>query len=278
MKRKTCYALAAIAALMFAMANPVFAQKEEGDGGTGSGSGAINEARPGFIRDTRPPLPDRVEIMEGFDDITNLPGWDMINNSAPVGTTDWFQGNSGVFPAHMGAATAYIAANFNNTAGVGTISNWLITPEIDFDIFDTMTFFTRTVTGNTFPDRLEVRVSNNGASSDVGTGATDVGDFTDLVLSINPTLTLGGYPQTYTQFTVNRADLASPSGSGRIAFRYFVTGGGPAGNNSNYIGIDTLDITELPVTIPTLGEWGLIAFVLLLMSAAVFFMKRRRLA
>src|SRR5204863_1258149 len=65
-------------------------------------------------------------INEGFDDITNLPGWFMINHSEPLGVTNWFQGNNAVFPAFDGAPTAYIAANFNNTADVGTISNWLL--------------------------------------------------------------------------------------------------------------------------------------------------------
>ena len=36
-------------------------------------------------------------INEGFDDITNLPGWVMINHSQPLGMTDWFQGNDEVF-------------------------------------------------------------------------------------------------------------------------------------------------------------------------------------
>ena len=41
----------------------------------------------------------------------------MINHSEPLGLTDWFQGNDAVFPAHSGASTSYIGANFNNTSG-----------------------------------------------------------------------------------------------------------------------------------------------------------------
>ncbi|HSN77416.1 MAG TPA: choice-of-anchor J domain-containing protein, partial [Anaerolineae bacterium] len=55
------------------------------------------------------------DFSEGFDDITVLPGWFFQNNSAPLGLTDWFQGNDTVFPAQAGAATAYIGANYNNT-------------------------------------------------------------------------------------------------------------------------------------------------------------------
>lgn len=52
---------------------------------------------------------------------------------------------------------------------------------------------------------------------------------------------------------------------------YYVTnpGEGP-GNPVNDI--------ESPTTIPTLGEWGMIAFVSLLMASGMFFMRRRRMA
>ena len=45
-------------------------------------------------------------------------------------------------------------------------------------------------------------MSTNGASSNVGTTATDVGDFITLLLDINPTYTTSGYPNVWTQFTV----------------------------------------------------------------------------
>ncbi len=189
-------------------------------------------------------------ITEGFDDITTLPtaGWATQNNSSPVGTTTWFQGNATVFPSQAGAATAYIGANFNNTSGSGTISNWLMTPNRTFNNGDTISFWTRTVTGGTFPDRLQVRLSTAGASTNVGTGATGIGDFTTLLLDINPTYNTGGgtppanYPDVWTQVTLTLSGLPGPT-SGRIGFRYFVEDGGPAGNNSNFIGIDTFTYT-----------------------------------
>lgn len=184
---------------------------------------------------------------EGFDDITNLPGngWVQTNNSDPLGTTSWFQGNDGVFPAQSGAATSYIAANFQNAAGVGTVSNWLLTPEINLENNATLTFYTRSTDSGTFPDRLEVRMSTAGSSSDVGSTSTSVGDFTNLLLEINPTLTPGGYPNTWTEFTVTVSGLGAPT-TGRLAFRYFVTNSGPSGSNGDYIGIDTVDYTLPP--------------------------------
>jgi hypothetical protein len=255
----------------------VSAQKDNEGGGTTTFPSTNNSARPGFTPDITSPQPDRAEIMEGFNDITNLPGWFMQNNSSPLGTTDWFQGNPDVFPAQSGASDAYIGANFNNTTGVGTISNWLLTPELDLSVLQSLSFWTRGPTASTFPDRLEVRLSTNGSSTNVGSGANDVGDFTSLMLEINPGLSVGGYPDSWTQFTVGFSSL---SGTGRVGFRYFVTSGGPSGTNSDFIGIDTIETVEStggPMgEVPTLGEWGMIAFITLLMLSGVFFMRRSR--
>ena len=187
-------------------------------------------------------------INEGFDDITNLPGWVMINHREPLGLDGWFQGTDTVFPAFDGSSTAYIAANLFNTAGVGTISNWLLTPLISLRNGSTLTFYTRTEVSQ-FPDRLQVRMSTNGASTNVGTGALDVGDFVSLLLDINPTYAIGGYPETWTQFTVNIGVLQSGV-TGRLAFRYFVEDGGPNGTRSDYIGIDRAVYT-VSCTTPT---------------------------
>ena len=175
-------------------------------------------------------------------------GWNQQNLSDPGGTTNWFQGNTAVFPAQSGAATSYIAANFQNTttAGPGTISDWLFTPNVTLTNGDVFTFWTRTTDG-TFPDRLQVRMSTNGNSANVGATNASVGDFTNLLLDINPGLTGTGYPVAWQQFTVTISGLASPT-SGRLAFRYFVTNGG-GGDNSDFIGVDNVVYARPPSAI-----------------------------
>ena len=197
-------------------------------------------------------------ITEGFTDITTLPaaGWFTQNNSTPVGTTTWFQGNPAVFPAQAGATNSYIGANFNATTGTNTISVWLLTPNRTFNNGDVIKFWTRNPTGNPFPDRLEVRLSTNGASTNVGTGPTGIGDFTTLLTTINPDLTVGGYPEVWTEFTLTLSGLPAGGASGRVAFRYFVTDGGPSGDNSNFIGIDTFSYTP-GVTPPVTADAAL---------------------
>lgn len=202
-------------------------------------------------------------FVENFDDVSLLAGqgWVIQNNSSPLGQNSWYQGiptnatpSPGPFNAYNGAANAYIAANFAaTTGGTGTISDWLIAPNRTFRNGDVFTFYTRKPTigaGQTdYPDRLEVRLSINGASTNVGSSAAAVGDFTTLMLSINPTLTINVYPQVWTQYTITMTGLPAPT-SGRLAFRYFVTGAGPLGSNSDYVGIDNVAYT--PYVCPAL--------------------------
>src|SRR5262245_39083807 len=69
-------------------------------------------------------------LFGNFDNVASLVpnGWAIVNNSAPAGTTDWFQGNPGVFNAQSGAANSYVAANFEAAGFGGNISDWLISP------------------------------------------------------------------------------------------------------------------------------------------------------
>lgn len=219
-------------------------------------------------------------VTEDFDDIAALPttGWAQQNNSTGPGTTNWFQGNDGVISAHAGDPTAYIGANFNNTdggadSGSGVISNWLMTPVYSFSDGDTVTFWTRTVDGSIYPDRMQVRLSTSGASTNVGTLPTDTGDFSTLLLDINPTYAAdpasGGYPQAWTMYTVNISGLGAPT-SGRLAFRYYVEAAGPLGANSNYIGIDSFTYTS-EATAVGLSEVGTTSIAYVPVTIAAIF-------
>lgn len=189
-------------------------------------------------------------LTESFDNV--LPnGWIAVNHSsnASSGKT-WDQGDSRQFPAFSGTENSYVEADYRSIgrSGNGTINNWLISPELNLTSGGAITFYTRTVSGSTYADRLEVRLSRSGSSTNVGSGTGGVGDFTEVLETINPTLIVGGYPDTgWTQYTVT----VLPGGSsGRVAFRYYVTDGGSTGTNSNYIGVDQFSYqTVLPVTL-----------------------------
>ncbi|MBO9662912.1 choice-of-anchor J domain-containing protein, partial [Dokdonella sp.] len=204
----------------------------------------------------RNPQPMAVAIDEGFDNLETLVatgGWIRGNRSNPLGQSTWAQcGGSAIPPAFDGSANSCALVNFNSTTGAGTISNWLLTKEITFAPGTTGSFYTRTGGTAQFADRLEVRVCTSGDCTNFGTGATDVGNYTSVLLTINPNLVSGadptgvnGYPTSWTQFTIPNLPT---SGTGRIAFRYFVTSGGPDGDNSNIIGLDRLVVNTGTVT------------------------------
>ncbi len=178
-------------------------------------------------------------IFEGFDDITSLVDYTVVNVSDSP-NTDIFQGNETVFPSHAGAPTSYLGMNFNATAG-SVIDLYLILPAVELENGDVMTFWTRTGTGSGFPDRLEVVLDPDGSATPPT--STDPGSYTEKLLEINPTLAVGGYPETWELQTVTVAGLTGPTTTS-LAFRYWVTDAGPAGSNSNYIGIDTLEVNE----------------------------------
>lgn len=179
-------------------------------------------------------------LTENFDNIATLSGagWVFTNNSSPTGVSGWFQGNVAAFNAQAGAADSYIAANFLNADAGGDISNWLILPSLTLNNNDTLSFYTRST--QAFPDDLEVRFSSSGSSSNVGSTAATVGDFTTLLLDVNPTLAATGYPDTWTQYTLALTGLGGPV-TGRFAFRYHVV---DTLENGDYIGIDTVSVDQ----------------------------------
>lgn len=168
-----------------------------------------------------------VEVLnEGFSDLTALPGWTQLNNSAPAGA-GWFQGNASIFPAQAGAATAYAAANYLSAQdGSGSVDSWLITPVLNLSGTTIFSFFTRTASDPGFADKLEVRFAP-------GSGA-DTSEFATLLATVGT----AQYPRTWTQVSSS----FQFDGTGRFAFRYL----GDAAA-LNYIGIDSVRvITAVP--------------------------------
>lgn len=184
-------------------------------------------------------------ISQGFDNFAGLTalGWSQTNQSTPQGLSTWAQGSATPFPAggQAGGLTSFTLCNFNSTTGAGNISNWLITPTVDLQNGDVVSFYTRC--GGSFADNLELRISNTGNFSTIPSGgATDLGSFTTLAVAVNPTLVAANYPSTaWTQYTYTVSGLTGVV-SCKLGFRYFVTNGGPAGDNSNIIAVDTFSI------------------------------------
>ncbi len=180
---------------------------------------------------------------DGTSFLTSLSnGWTIVNNSSPIGVNSWSQGNSSVYSANSPPADSYFTVDYNSGSSVATISNWLILPVEDIKDGSVLSFKTR-ARSTAYPDRLQVWLSTKGNSSNVGTTATSTGDFNQLLLDINPNLTSAGYPTSWTPYTINISGYPTAV-QGRLAFRYYVPNGGPAGANSDYIGIDDISYSS----------------------------------
>ena len=176
-------------------------------------------------------------FFEDFEDLNSLSDWYFINNSDSPGDS-WGSGNTNNFNAYDGLSFLGVGYESSYSSVPVTLSNWAVSPSRTFNNGDVITFYSRRINFTpVFPDRLEVRMSTEGNSMYTGFSSEDVGDFSTLLLSINPDLSSTGYPANWTQYTILISGLNGPV-NGRIAFRYFVPDGGPGGSNSNYIGID----------------------------------------
>jgi hypothetical protein len=196
---------------------------------------------------------------EGFDTVANLynRGWVFVNNSRPIGFTTWMQGvfEDGKFgvlgwPAYeynyAGTDYAYVENSCAN--GSATISCWMISPVLNIKNGDKISFYARATDDPAAkPDRLQFRVNLASASADVGTSSTSVGDFKDLLIDINNTYCKTcptKFPTTWTKLEVTLINGSATPIPGRVAFRYFVEGGGPDGIRSAAIGIDSFEFTS----------------------------------
>jgi PEP-CTERM motif len=180
-----------------------------------------------------------VLLTENFDNVSTLAagGWKLLNLSFPIDpvlSTDWYQGDSTIFAAQAGAPESYIAANFNNAAAGGQISNLLISPTFSTEKSGTVSFWARADIATSFSDTLNFGLLGASMGS-FGSGTT---------------VTLSG---AWTEYTVSYS--AQGAGTyGRLALSYF----GPA-DSSNYIGIDSVNVTAVPEP----STWALMGLGLL---------------
>ncbi|GGC68605.1 choice-of-anchor J family PEP-CTERM protein [Undibacterium terreum] len=184
-------------------------------------------------------------LSENFDSFSSLAGkgWVVSNKGQfpnPDLSASWSQGSPGsAFNSQSGAADSYAGVSYASAFG-NVIDNWLFSPVFNLAAGETVTFYTRS--HGDLPDRLQVSLSGNGAS-------TNTSDFTSLLFDLNPTYTADGFPTDWfkVQFTI---PTFSGSGTGRLGFRFYIA---DASANGDYIGLDTFSVVPEPATVMTLG-------------------------
>lgn len=160
-------------------------------------------------------------LTEGFDNVAGLSmnGWVLTNQSTPIGSTNWFQGDSTIFVSQAGADSSYIAANYNNAAEGGTLNNLLLSPVFSTAQPGQVSFFARAEIFQPFSDQISYGLNTGGS------------------VATPTTVTLTG---GWTQYSLNFAGAGAGS-TARFAIGY--TG---VADTSNYIGIDSVAVTAVP--------------------------------
>jgi hypothetical protein len=173
-----------------------------------------------------------IDDFNGDNSIAGLQnrGWIIVDNDGG-GTRDaWFQGNPDTFPSLEGPDSGYVASNF---AGANDfyIDQWLISPNIDYAIGDTLLFNMRSPDSSAFPDSVTILFSQN--------ASTNLQDFISVGQLKSP---VDGWRSFFAIFGV--------TGPIRVAFRYLMYDGGVEGNSSDYVGIDYITLLKQPQNYP----------------------------
>lgn len=189
-----------------------------------------------------PPVGNKfVDSLNGANDTNALKsrGYKVYyRGTGPQGSTaTWFQGNSAVFPAFNGPATGYVAANFNAVTSTNNIDNWLVLPALNIAQGDTLSFYERSTDAATWVDSMRVMYSATGDSTPEGTWV-ELGRFQNSNGSWNQRMYF--------------APTAGPTG--RFALRYCVVNGGPSGSNSDFIGVDYIQVNGTFVSVGNESE------------------------
>lgn len=216
--------------------------------------------------------PSFVEEFNKVGDLTSK-GWVFANKSNPVGETGWRQGRYESanmaqykflgpvtylgFPAYSADKypTDFVSCDVTAVNDFGKISSWLVSPSVPMKNGDQIIFYTRAAYDLQYPvytkDRMQVRANITDGS--VSLPDTGVGNFTTLLLDINPTYKFndpatgpGGYPQAWKKYSITLSGLpAAGVPKARFAFRYLGEDAGLAGGNSGnnfptIVGVDSL--------------------------------------
>jgi hypothetical protein len=206
--------------------------------------------------------PANLSYHEEFDSMQRVinMGWKGVNLSNPLGGESWQQGSfivnnlkGGPFVSRIASHSYKASANehafvpYTCGEGLSFINCWLISPALSMKNGDIVSFWTTTADPVNFPDRMQVWLNPNNDGTNVGRTDAETGDFTVLLLDLNPNLSPSpypaGYPTSWTKFEFVISGL--PNGTipqkHRVGFRYYVKNGGPNGTVSDEIAIDDFD-------------------------------------
>ncbi|MCB0775996.1 MAG: choice-of-anchor J domain-containing protein [Chitinophagaceae bacterium] len=201
----------------------------------------------GCKKNVDPSPNDSGSITEEFINLDALlanHGWEIKENSSANTNAEWQKGWYGQdkvgiwygFPAYSYSSekTEYAISFANNDFDpVFNVSSWLISPVIKVKNGDKISFFARCNSESTGSGRLQVRLSYSAATGITNNVPGSVGNFSELLLDINPGQVANGFPKGWTKYQYTFSGLAGLTEI-RVGFRHYIENG----TEKSAIGID----------------------------------------
>jgi len=204
-------------------------------------------------KDSDPPpthVGTKTPFTEEFADVVNLntTGWLFIDNSSSSTSTNgpYASWGQGLFTYDKGGSwygfsaysyyntiTEYAYSSVSSGNTNYSVSGWMITPVLSVKNGDKISFYTRGDTTQAFANRMQVRLAKTSSENLGGNSALSTGYYTTVLLDINSSQALNGYPTTWTKFEYTFSGLSGDTDV-RIGFRNYLD----KGSEARGIGID----------------------------------------
>lgn len=169
--------------------------------------------------------------MNGNNSLAGLAarGWIVLDEDGGGVSDTWFQGRSTVFNSKEGPDTGYVAANYNGANFDNVVDHWLISPALNVNQGDSLSFFARSPDSSDFDDSIYVMLSTS-----AGTSPAEFISLGRFMVSKT------GWQGFYLLFNL--------TGTVRFAIRYYLF---DAQTNGDYIGLDLFQLYTKTINYPS---------------------------
>lgn len=222
--------------------------------------GAVAQRHGVIVNPVNPAATIFTDNMDGDNSLSGLALRGYTTYSRSIGAVDttgldlspiWYQGDPSAFDAYNGPVDGYVASDYNSvgdsTGFIETLDNWLVLPLQAVAAGDSFSFWASAISGSTFADSIHVLYNPSGATLPEDANWVEWENF---------------FVDPATGWARHAYAVPTASATGAFAIRYNVYDAGLGGNNSEYIGIDQIDIFDTTsVVIPT-GSFDTCAFAI----------------
>ena len=190
--------------------------------------------QPSALKNYVPVSPAAVIFTDNMDTVNSIAGLVargyatyFRGSGAPGILPEWGQGDPVAYSSYNGPDSGYVGSSYNSVLNSDNLDNWLCLPPQNVALGDSFSFFVSSPLGSIFPDSVRVMFNPTGATLPEDTNWIELDNFKSL-----------------NNGTWQRRAYAAPAASATAVFaiRHSVVNAGPLGSNSDYLGVDQIDV------------------------------------